>query len=98
MIPIDFEITRSKVKVTGALTKKACPSNNLRFLLILGDCVKGQGHRNFTIISLSAQILKNACSPCIDVDIFTFEACGIHKLAMYWLNYLRFGREVVHEL
>jgi hypothetical protein len=26
--PIDFEVTGSKVKVTGALTKKACPPNN----------------------------------------------------------------------
>jgi hypothetical protein len=25
--PIDFKITRSKVKVTGALTEKACPLN-----------------------------------------------------------------------
>jgi hypothetical protein len=30
--PIDFGVTRSKVKVTGALTKKACPFNFLRML------------------------------------------------------------------
>jgi hypothetical protein len=52
----------------------------------------------FTIISLSAQMLKNACPQCIDFDIFTFEACRIHNLAMHWLSNLRFGREVILEL
>jgi hypothetical protein len=32
MSPIDYEVTESKVKVTGALTEKACPPNILRFL------------------------------------------------------------------
>jgi hypothetical protein len=52
----------------------------------------------FTIISLSAQMLKNTCPQCIDFDIFTFEACRIHNLAMHWLSNRRFGREVVLEL
>jgi hypothetical protein len=43
-------------------------------------------------------MLKNACLQCIDFDIFTFEVCRIHNLAMHWLSYLRFGREVVLEL
>jgi hypothetical protein len=30
--PIDFEVTGSKVKVTGALTEKACPCNCLRII------------------------------------------------------------------
>jgi hypothetical protein len=58
MAPIDFQLTVSKVKVTGI----------------------------FTVISLSAQMLKNACLQCIDFDIFTLKACRIHKLAMYWLG------------
>jgi hypothetical protein len=49
----------------------------------------------FTIISLSAQMLKNACPQCIDFDILTFEARRIHNLAMRWLSNHRFGREVV---
>jgi hypothetical protein len=52
----------------------------------------------FTIMSLSAQMLKNACPQFIDFEIFTFEACRIHNLAMHWLSNLRFGREVVFEL
>jgi hypothetical protein len=52
----------------------------------------------FTTMSLSAQMLKNACPQCIDFDNFTFEACRIHTLAMHWFNNLRFGREVVLEL
>jgi hypothetical protein len=52
----------------------------------------------YTIISLSAQMLKNACQQCIDFDIFSFEACRIHNLAMHWLSNLRFGKEVVLEL
>jgi hypothetical protein len=32
MTPIDFEVTGSKVKITGALTKKACPPNNKVFI------------------------------------------------------------------
>jgi hypothetical protein len=102
MAPIDFEVTGSKVKVTGALTKKAFPLNCLRMLwltvfifgievvydslLILGDCVKGQVTGIFTIISLSAQMLRYACPQCIDFDIFTFEACRIHNLAIHWLS------------
>jgi hypothetical protein len=67
--PFDFEVTGSKVKVTGTLKKKLFPS-----------------------------IAYNACQQCIDFDIFTFEACRIHNLAMHWLSNLRFGREVVLEL
>jgi hypothetical protein len=52
----------------------------------------------FTIISLSAQMLKNARPQCIDFDIVTFEACRIRNLAMHWLSNLRFGKEVVLEL
>jgi hypothetical protein len=33
MTPFDFEVTGSKVKVTGTLTLKVCPPNNLRNLL-----------------------------------------------------------------
>jgi hypothetical protein len=40
-------------------------------------------------------MLKNVCPQCIDFDIFIFEACRIHNLAMHWLNNLRFSREVV---
>jgi hypothetical protein len=47
---------------------------------LLSDCVKGQGHMDFfTIISLSAQMLRTACPECIDFDIFTFEAFRIHN-------------------
>jgi hypothetical protein len=49
-------------------------------------------------MSISAQMIKNACPQCIDFDIFTFEACRIHNLAMQWLSNLIFGREVVLEL
>jgi hypothetical protein len=52
----------------------------------------------FTIISLYAQMLKNACPQCIEFDIFTFKARRIHNLTMHWLSNLRFGREVVLEL
>jgi hypothetical protein len=52
----------------------------------------------FTLIRMSAQMLKNACPKCIDFDIFTFEACRIHNLVMHWLSDLRFGREMVLEL
>jgi hypothetical protein len=52
----------------------------------------------FTIISLSAKMLKTACSQCSGFDIFTFEACRIHNLAMHWFSNIRFGREVVLEL
>jgi hypothetical protein len=37
----------------------------------------------FTTISLSAQILKNACPQCIDFDFFTFEEFRIQNLAMH---------------
>jgi hypothetical protein len=58
-----------------------------------------KGHRDLDKkISFSPQLLKNACPQCIDFDIFTFEACRIHNLAMHWLGNLRFGREVVLEL
>jgi hypothetical protein len=30
-----------------------------------------------------------SCPQCIDFDIFTFEACRIHNLAMHWLSNLR---------
>jgi hypothetical protein len=53
---------------------------------------------DFIIISFSAQMLKNACLQCIDFDIFTFEACRIHNLAMHWLSNLRFCKDVVFEL
>jgi hypothetical protein len=32
--------------------------------------------------------------PVCSVLILTFEAFRIHNLAMHWLTYLRFGREV----
>jgi hypothetical protein len=43
-------------------------------------------------------MLKSACPQCIDFNIFTFEACRIHNLAMHWLSNLRLYREVVFEL
>jgi hypothetical protein len=45
--------------------------------------VKGQGNRDLEKKSFSPQLLKNACPQCIDFDIFTFEACRIHYLAMH---------------